>query len=158
MRPYIDELTYTPASQYMRGDLSHNAFRAEVVAARDMHFERLAETMPVNSTADEQLWQLNVVEELWRETLEKVEDLAPKRMRLDLKILNGHVRELRDLVPQHVDDSTGDADTADETMLDHLEDVAEAADEAGLSNARSMMLLTANAIFARVVPFDSSYE
>ena len=129
--PFIYEQIYTPASQYMHGDISHNAFRDEVVAAMDNHLERLAGQMPVDSTVEEQLWHLEIVRSLWWEELENVDSMAPKRLRLDLKIAKGWVRELEDRVRQFEDVVSGDSGRSNGETFDRLEIADEAGIEAG---------------------------
>jgi hypothetical protein len=88
--------------------------------------EGLAQTMPVDSLVNEQLWYLEIVENQWHEVLEEVSKMAPKCMRIDVKIANARVRELEERLRQYEDGVLAGADAPGGSVFDQLEDVGQA--------------------------------
>jgi hypothetical protein len=86
-------LIHESLSQYLRGDISFNSFRAQVHAIRDEHLASLAPDTTALSA--ECIQRISEADKQWWDMLEEVDDMKPGKMRLEGKILKGEVSELR---------------------------------------------------------------
>jgi hypothetical protein len=111
-------LIHEPLSQYLRGGISFNSFRAQVHAIHDEHLASLApETFTSYAECSQRIVE---ADKQWLDTLVQVDDMKPGKMRLEGKILRGEVNDLREQIRR----LTGAEPQVAQTVEDWVDEVS----------------------------------